>query len=427
MSVGNNNGAPRYSLSRFRRNVSQNSQNSSDQTFSQANDTTQNNSSTMRTVSSSSTSMLSTPSNNIRRNQQIRPQALHKETHAQKKDRAPVMLRSGNNMLKNKLLNLQSSKKYSRKDFDLAGSGAGFLSANSLVSGGYDYGVFVSANDGASGPEDKSMPPLVKQSQIKAWESAEKVSQKLIFDDSDTEEGEKESSPSEEIITSIPGYTNGELEVVVSRFRQAQQSGPSLKLLNDDEEKRLLWEHRKHQQANQEKLFAQQSSLSSKRKIQVQQKKEVLAKLFGHSNTLNSEYVTNNTTYSSIDNLSNSSKAFHEDKEEINALIEEDKTFHRSLQETKSFMRAYNESPLSSSFSKSKKIDIDDFDYNKFQNIIALKLSDIYMSYINSHENDSAPPEPEESDEMSNELFHFTTDFLRSCVREAEELDDSII
>lgn len=357
----------------------------------------------------------------------MRLQPLHKETHAQKKDRAPVMLRLGNNMLKNKLLNLQSLKKYSKKDFDLTGSGAGFLLANSLVSGGYDYGVFVSANGGASGPEDKTMPPPVKHSQIKAWESAEKVSQKLIFDDSDTDEGEKECLASDEIITSIPGYTKGELELVMSRFRQAQQLGPSLKLLNEDEEKRLLWEHRKRQQANQEKLFAQQSSLSSKRKIQVQQKKEVLAKLFGHSNTLNLEYVTNNTTYSSIDNLSNSLKAFHEDKEEINALIEEDKAFHRSLQETKSFMSAYSDSPLSLSFSKLKKIDIDDFDYNKFQNIIALKLSDIYMSHINSHENNSTLPEQDESDEVSNELFHFTTNFLRSCVKDVEEPDDLII
>ena len=57
--------------------------------------------------------------------------------------------------------------------------------------------------------------PAIKQSQIRAWESAEKICRGIIFDDDDDDEEESTDDESENTknpIISIPGYTEGELK-----------------------------------------------------------------------------------------------------------------------------------------------------------------------------------------------------------------------
>lgn len=426
---------PKYNLNRFRRIPSQHS---ADQTYLNPNESLNQNST--RTISSGSTSILSTPSNNIRRiqqqKQQLRIQREQKDSKEQRAKRPSMMSRPSN--VKNKLLNLQSLKKFmtDKKGTEKAGTQA-FAIRKPLDMNAYDYSVFTNYSNDSDMLDDDSLPPAVKESQVKAWESAEKITNNLIFNDTSSEsddDSEVDGEPkdtkemkhrSNEIIQSLPGYTKGELCIIQTRFNDKQKQGPNVTNFGDDEEKQLLWDYRKRQQATQEKLFSQYLSLSNKRKIQLAQKKDLLYKMFGYNNNINQEYVTNNTPYSAIDNAANSLKAFHEDKEEICLLIDEDRLYHQLLHDTKASLNSRHNNRLGINKRKLKKIEITDFDYDKFQSIVSFKLDHLYDRFFVNY-NCSKPADMDDDDEVSEELYNFTTAFLRRCMKDTDEIEDSM-
>lgn len=341
------------------------------------------------------------------------------------------MTRPTNNAVKNKLLNLQSLKKYSSGEQGDSGASQAFAVRKPLNMNTYDYSVFTHyPNDDDMQSED-FLPPAVKESQIKAWESAEKISKSLIFDDSSSDEedgaedGQLQSKEGDVIIKTLPGYTRGELGIIQARYGEKQKLGPQMYSFSDEEEKKLLWDFRKRQQATQEKLFSQYLSLSNKRKIQIAQKKDLLYKMFGYNNNLNQEYTTNNTSYSAIDNVSNTQKAFYEDKEEIGLLIDEDRLFHQSLQETKTNLKTLQNNRLGLNKTKLMKLDLGEFDYEKFQSIVSFKLGHLYDEFFDAYDR-SSMIDDEEIDEVSEELYHFTVSFLRRCIKDTDDFKETI-
>lgn len=90
--------------------------------------------------------------------------------------------------------------------------------------------------------------------------------------------------------------------------------------------------------SRQERYFMKSHSLAIRRQVQVSQKKDVLAKIFGDNNMLISDYMTNNTDYSSLDHSFDIHKVLNEDDEEITNLLQEDTWFHASLEEFKTLV-----------------------------------------------------------------------------------------
>lgn len=236
----------------------------------------------------------------------------------------------------------------------------------------YDYSVFTEHQIGAKVSEDDELPPPIKESQIRAWESAEKISSNIIFENSrestsDTigiyEDGSRDvdssideeshigddsetsinrgvpsssSLKSEDIITSIPGYTKGELKLLIENFKSLNASSQPVNPVEfEDSLANALWVYRQLESSAQERAFMAHHTISGKRKVQVYHKKEFLRKLFGYSNNINEDFITNNTSYSAYDNVANVQKTFHEDKEEMISLLEEDKNFEEMINETR--------------------------------------------------------------------------------------------
>lgn len=433
----------------YRRVPSQNEQsilNGNDSSFMNHNNTT-------RSISSSSTSMISTPSNSIRKFQDEGQQA--QETKGKLRTTTNLISKTKNhhlkpkksanvNLVKNKLLNLQKSLKLYTKSKEAVEEEKNvkkvFVLRRPMNMNYYDYSIF---REYPEGSEEGYSPPAVKESQIKAWESAEKITNNLIFDnDSDLSDDEEmnEGETNEDIhidnvkplsnlnadtaqneildmIKTIPGYTKGELEIIGKRYLKLQK----LNKLNEynpklfeDEEKKLLYKSRQEQQMNQSKIFNQYQSLTGKRKIQVSQKKDLLNKIFGYNNTLNHEYITNNTSYSSLENVMNISKAFQEDKEEINQLLNEDKEFLMSLDDARSQLAYSKNSILNnldepSGMKKNRKSG--ELDYDKFQQLIQNKLTNIYDNGIFN-----------DNDDFDN----FAITYLRRCIKHEENNDNDI-
>lgn len=357
-----------------------------------------------RTVSSSS--IVSTPSNNIRRVQNTRP-------------KRPEELRVGGVQstarTSKKLLNLLKLKKTHALPKP-------FVLRRPVSMSKYDYSVFV-------GSTGEPMPP-VKESQIQAWESAEKISASIIFDhdvrssdafsifddasrdetfDDDSVCAEAESSinrgaqrtlgRSGQLILSIPGYTRGELKIVMDNFAQFQSAGGANFAQFAETEEKALWLHRQQQSAAQEKAFMAYRTLSGKRKVQIHHKKEFLHKLFGYSNNLNQEHITNNTLYSAVDNVANAQKAFHEDKDEIFQLLEADKDFKDAMAEARA---AYDNSSVNAGY---------DAEYDPAQ------LSNITQAWLTREYNqDGGSSLAHAGDDP--EVLALTLAHLKQCVRD---------
>lgn len=425
MSSGQNNGS-KFGLNRFRRVSSH----SSDSTFLNISDSLQN--SRTRTVSSSSASMISTPSNNIRRIQQQRIQDNYKRSRDSSK-KGLALIKGKGGIVKNKLLNLQSLKKYiTGEDFEEEG-GISAFGVKRKDAGGYDYSLFISyPGDNVDSQDEDYAPPAVKESQIKAWESAEKISKTVIFDSSDEsleeETQDDKSTDQEQLIRSIPGYTASELDVIQRRFDEQQVAGPSVKQFTDEEEKKLLWELRKKQRATQEQYYAQYLSANGKRKAQLAQKKDLLHKIFGYLNNVNVDYMTNNSSYSAFDSISSSQKAYREDKVEINQLLEEDQLYNEVLEGTRSHLSSLRNSKLTTESVKDKNLEFDDFSYDKYQDIISFKLDKIYDCTIMNLEsflkNDISSMN-DFIDLSTDELYEFSLEYLRKRIKDGEELEEA--
>lgn len=308
---------------------------------------------TPRTVLSS-TSMLSTPSNNIRRVQQRNGFRTRAATAEKRNSDIPA----GGNATK-KLLNLHQLKK-------TYANPKPFVLRKPINMSKYDYSVF--ADHAMKAGDDDELPPPIKELQIRAWESAEKISANIIFessqdpensicedgaadldlsiDDTQLEDDLETSinrghsplkqSKSEGIISSIPGYTKGELKLLTERFRELTAADHLVNPVEfEDSVANSLWVHRQQESAAKERAFMATQSYTSKRQMQVYHKKELLRKLFGYANNVNEDFITNNTSYSAFDNVSNVTKAIHEDKDEMMALAEEHKNFEEMISETR--------------------------------------------------------------------------------------------
>lgn len=306
-----------------------------------------------------------------------------------------------------------------------------------------------------------SLPPPIKESQLKAWDLAEKVTNNLIFDSSSDDDDydnydeptmddvenakveldmklklrNKPSSPHEEpIITAIPGYTKGELAVLLKHFETSQNSTNYNSQNVEEQERKLLWKYRQQHQNSQEKAFASFQTLLGKRKIQISQKKDLLHKIFGYNNNMNHEFITNNTSYSALDNVLNTQKAFHEDKEEIGSLLEEDAAFLEALAETKNNLSSlrYNDVGINVKRKATRRnsnidIDLNDFDYDKFHEFTESKLTNLYNTYLEQCDDGRRSNEDEEGFEMSQvnqELENFTMAYLKKCIKEEAEEND---
>ena len=235
--------------------------------------------------------------------------------------------------------------------------------------------------------------------------------------DNNVFQNKSKDSANSSLIEAIPGYTKNELPILLNNFNEQQRQSMGFKNFLEDDEIKHLWEFRKNQQAALQKLFSQYLSMSNKRKIQLAQKKDLFHKVFGYGNNVNLEYVTNNSCFSAIDNISSTQKAFLEDKEEVNGLIEEDRAFHLALQETKALMCHLASSRISFDKRKIKHLEYHEFDYEKFRDIVAFKLDKIYDQY------DNEPPmdEDEDLDNVSDELLNFSTEYLRASLRDSED------
>lgn len=428
---------PKYNLPKFRRISSQHSASDSFANESGSHNVSQNTHiNTTRTVSSLS-SMISTPSNNIRRFQ-------HNNALQQQHERKPISQKPPNINVKKKLLNLHQLL---RQRFPETGQQRPFVLRQPANMSMYDYTVFVrncdpenevSRNVGPKeqyiGPveeEGEVLPPAIRESQIKAWESAEKISSNLIFDSSDDEleldgnyDAANESIDDKEnahqhhhkdahIILLLPGYTRGDVAVILAHFELLQKSSEAIDYtLNEEMVQSRLWEARQQHQAQQERAFAAYQTLPGKRKIQVNQKKELLHRMFGYSNSINLEHVTNNTSYLAVDNVLNTQKAFHEDKDEVNALLEEDKAFNEALAEARKNLALLQKPLMDTGATKTKRGDIAAaFDYDKFAHLTGAQLDRMYNAVLDG---------VEVVEEDDDELPAFTLGYLKRCLKEED-------
>lgn len=326
---------------------------------------------TQRTVSSSSTSIISTPSNNIRRVKQKQAQPPISPNHGKHHRRDEKSKPSSSNT-KKKLLNLLQL----RKTF---ADQAPFVLHKPVNMSSYDFSVFSKPvpdqnQDKRSFISEKAsvqLPPSIKDSRIKAWESAEKISSSIVFDNNSSISKPGDNSPNDSMsidddttydatvdevsidqglyerpsqrdqlsgkfIRSIYGLTRGEFDLILQNYDKLQNCSeePDLKQYFR-ESKSLIKNYAQQQNAEQASAFMSNHTLAGKRKAQILRKKELLHKLFGYANSVNQDFITNNTLHSSIDNSMNAQKAFHEDKEEMMILQEEQRAFEESMLETK--------------------------------------------------------------------------------------------
>lgn len=298
-----------------------------------------------RTLSAST--VVSTPSNRRRIKNKLVNKSINSKIPNQK-------------LSKSKILNLQQSKiKFNlNHDWDL----------NKLQGSNYDYSVFTSY------PPD-SIPPTIKQSQINAWESAENITRNLIFnesDDDDEPEEEEEEYDITNVIKSIPGYSPGELQIMLNAVNQK---------IPPKQEKSQLYDYKYNLQINQQNQFNQAATFQLKRQVQINQKKALLRTMFDHSNNLNVNYITNNTNYSAIDNSINIQKTFHEDKDEISLLMQQRINFEKSLLDI-------NHKPTNENRKTSKKNDTDDSNLLKINLSSAQNLLKYYYNYLNECDDD---------------------------------------
>lgn len=412
------------------------------------------------------------------------------------------------NLVKNKLLNLQKSLKIYAKSRDddkesnpksPTLNNKNFILRKPINMNSYDYSVFTNySNDGSKG-SDSSLPPNIKESQIKAWESAEKVTNNLIFendsdlsDDDEMIEGETKEDinykggdiaaatgintggatdtggesdgplfrqdPVFDIIKAIPGIIPSQSHIIFNGFKLLQQRS-LLDKHNDlnaliEKEEDLLWKENRQQQLKRERLFKQYQSLTSKRKLQIIQKKEVFFKMFGANNTLNQDYITNNTSYSSLENVMNTSKSFHEDNDEIKQMLQEDKEFEISMNETQNLLnhqksnilqevKGHFNINLNDSVSNSPRhLSVPssqnhggDFDYGKFQKLITTEITKLYEEFVidgndpgidvgvDHHQNTKESNEfnSRASKIVNDEFNNFALSYLRRCIKLEED------
>lgn len=329
---------------------------------------------------------MSTPSNNIRKVQH-HPQnhpihGHHTRSNHQggpiepkSRRRTTPRPRPTNAPLKSKLLDLQQLQKYAKPtritDFSCPGGG---------LATGYDYSVFVDATLGELGPR------AVKESQIKAWESAERIAANVIFD-SDSDDEVETATPMRSpehtsVLEAVPGYTKDEVKTMCREFEThgfssqpilAPAGTPIGTQMGTQMGTQIGIGPIEAYQYRQDQQLTQFASFAGKRKQQVSNKKELIMRLFGYNNNLNQEYMTNNTAYSALDNVLNIQKAFHEDKDEVKQLIECEQEYQMVMQEARM------------KFERAGFAEDENTDRVKVRGIVGQKLDMIYNRYLHEH------------------------------------------
>lgn len=193
------------------------------------------------------------------------------------------------------------------------------------------------------------LPPPVKESKIHAWQSAERTSAAVIFDNAAVSGGPDDSmvvdddsvddstietsaihqsrdawknsdSDSFSVIRSLPGATRSEFATLAAAFAAIQRS-------HSPEDASV------EAPPPSAASFVNTHTLAGKRKAQVARKREMLHKLFGYLNSVNLDFITNNTSHLALDNTMNAQKAFLEDREEMAVMAEEAAAFEQGLEE----------------------------------------------------------------------------------------------
>lgn len=374
-----------------------------------------------RTVSGSST-VMSTPLNRRRTRHQAHRAAAAAAQHQsqpRKPDLSHAMLKRGR-LIKSKLLNLTQSLKETVAPMRLDPLKLFVIHKPSII-GGYDYLVFANS--------------LVRESQVNGWELAERAAKNIIFtgDSSDDDTADADAandsisggalakvpaaspytvspfatlaSPlaptppatsSNNIIELVPGYTRDELVVVLGEHGDANHR---------------LYEHKKRVHNQHEELFASATSFAHKRQVQIAQKKEVLERVFGSSNQLNSEYITNNTSYLALDNALNLQKTFLEDRDEVALIIAEEKAFAAELAASE---RVLSQPPVAlpaKQRRRSPPIADVDIDHDKLQLVVHERLTAVYASIVEEED-------PDIVDHMAEELQGYVCRHLRKRIRD---------
>ena len=442
---------------------------------------------TGRSISSSSASMMSTPSNNVRkvlvRNEQQKQQEGqlsriddyangHRKIHEEGQDyskserdgllvprfdrrmKKPQLPKTSKMNVKSKLLNLLRSSKVVLKAEGNESVAAHinetldsitFKKPESIqLSDISNFGIPI---EGTRKPEQyevaeddgkkvkkslhlgcKTIP--VKESQKRAWESAQKISSHLIFDDSsDSSDDESNSLVLKSIIKSIPGYTNIELEFLKSRDEESKPrggKGANYYQETNKEEQQLVGELRQRRQVAQERVFAQHLAPSDKRKIQIAQKKEVLERIFGISNNLNQNFITNNNAAFTV---ADSQLMFQDDKEEISQLIEENEAYKNSITEM-GMMIQQQKNPSFPVHIRKKGTIFDglieggEIDSGKFQIIVRATLDKSYLDAVarlaELKDEDYFKEEKSKQREEGKELQSTGFAFLRNRIKRDE-------
>lgn len=326
---------------------------------------------TQRTVSSS-TSVISTPSNNIRRvknEQRFHEKPNHNQSGKRNHRAQKSEFKHEPAKTSKKLLNFQQLKKSQA-------SSQPFILHKPADLSHFDYLIYTRKPNPVNeipaiaiqslllpttlAEPPKQLHPPVRQSQIKAWESAENITSNRIFDytkpgeeswiDEDTYEygieeevsidrGTEEwaePAATDGILVLVPELSRSELAIVSDIHTHVQQADviPELDDLDNDE-KSLLWAHARQQSEEYEKLYQSNHTMAGKRRVQVMQKRAFLQKLFGQLNNVNVEFTTNNSSYSCVDGSMSAQKVFHEDKEEICELLEQQQSFQSALEEVR--------------------------------------------------------------------------------------------
>ncbi|MDC6271474.1 hypothetical protein PP707_04180, partial [Acetobacter pasteurianus] len=146
-------------------------------------------------------------------------------------------------------------------------------------------------------------------------------------------------APLQSIIKSIPGYTKGELNAVLKHV-----STQNSFFLNDDEQKRVLNEYKRHQLKLERVSYNYKygSNVHVQRRLQADdQKRDVLHKLFGYSNKINVEYMAPTATNSDESKVKIEHLHHNEDHlDHVGHLDEEESLFTMSLQNVRGQMQS---------------------------------------------------------------------------------------
>ena len=258
--------------------------------------------------------------------------------------------------------------------------------------------MFVDATTGELGPR------AVKESQVKAWESAERIAANVIFD-SDSEDEVESATPTRNpepttVLEAIPGYTKDEVKTMCREFdthgfNSQPIMSPTLGIGPIE-----TYQYRQDQQLTQ---FA---SFAGKRMRPLSTKRELISPLFGYNMYLDQEYMTYNTAYSALDNVLNIQKAFHEDKDEVKQLIECEQEYQMVMQEARI------------KFERGGFAEDENMDRIKVRGIVGQKLDMIYNRYL--HERLDGPDGRigQDEDILYDDLNRYILDHLRHELEE---------